>query len=198
MKSSILFGATLAALLPIQAYAGPAQSIMSPMTVSAGAAKCLPKAQATVIVHSVGTKEELEIVASGLPANTDFDVFNIQVPNAPFGESWYLGDIESDVDGNAVNTYVGRFQKETFIISPGVAPAPKFPAGKFPDATASVTIGGIQIYHLGIWFNAPADASKAGCANTETPFNGSHNAGIQVLNTATFPDTAGPLSTFQP
>ncbi len=96
MKSSILFGATLAALLPIQAYAGPAQSIMFPMTVSAGAAKCLPKAQATVIVHSVGTKEELEIVASGLPANTDFDVFNIQVPNAPFGESWYLGDIESD------------------------------------------------------------------------------------------------------
>ena len=26
-----------------------------------------------------------------------------------------------------------------------------------------------------------------------TPFNGEHNAGIQILNTGTFPDNAGPL-----
>jgi hypothetical protein len=28
---------------------------------------------------------------------------------------------------------------------------------------------------------------------THTPFNGEHNAGIQVLNTASFPDANGPL-----
>jgi len=27
-----------------------------------------------------------------------------------------------------------------------------------------------------------------------TPFNGEQHAGIQVLNTSTFPDNAGPLS----
>jgi hypothetical protein len=56
-----------------------------------------------------------------------------------------------------------------------------------------VKTGPVQLYHLGLWFNSPADAAKAGCANTETPFNGEHNAGIQVLNTGTFPDLHGPL-----
>jgi hypothetical protein len=51
----------------------------------------------------------------------------------------------------------------------------------------------VQLYHLGLWFNSAADAGNAGCPNTATPFNGEHNAGIQVLNTANFPDTPGPL-----
>jgi hypothetical protein len=41
-----------------------------------------------------------------------------------------------------------------------------------------------------------ADAYKAGCANTVTPFNGEHNAGIQLLNTAQFRDDQGPLQVF--
>ncbi len=49
------------------------------------------------------------------------------------------------------------------------------------------------MYHLGLWFNSPTDAQNAGCAATVTPFNGEHNAGIQVLNTANFADDAGPL-----
>jgi hypothetical protein len=32
-----------------------------------------------------------------------------------------------------------------------------------------------------------------GCPGTVTPFNGEHNAGIQVLNTAQYPDAQGPL-----
>jgi hypothetical protein len=44
-----------------------------------------------------------------------------------------------------------------------------------------------------LWFNSPFDASKAGCPATVTPFNGEHHAGIQVLNTATFPALQGPL-----
>ena len=30
------------------------------------------------------------------------------------------------------------------------------------------------------------------------PFNGEHNAGVQVFNTAQFPATAGPLGTLEP
>jgi hypothetical protein len=44
-----------------------------------------------------------------------------------------------------------------------------------------------------LWFNSPKDAAKAGCASTQTPFNGEHDAGIQVLNTANFPADFGPL-----
>ena len=42
-------------------------------------------------------------------------------------------------------------------------------------------------------FGRPKDAAKAWCADTQTPFNGKHNAGIQVLNTANFPADFGPL-----
>jgi hypothetical protein len=51
----------------------------------------------------------------------------------------------------------------------------------------------IQMYHLGLWFNNPSDAVKAGCPGGETPFNGTHNAGVQALNTSNFPDLSGPL-----
>ena len=54
--------------------------------------------------------------------------------------------------------------------------------------------GPVQIYHLGIWFNSPADAVKAGCPGTATTFTSNHDAGIQVLNTATFPAAQGPTS----
>jgi hypothetical protein len=53
--------------------------------------------------------------------------------------------------------------------------------------------GPVQIYHLGLWFNNPQDVVKAGGPGIVTPFNGEHDAGIQVLNTGEFPDLAGPL-----
>jgi hypothetical protein len=121
--------------------------------------------------------------------------------------SWYQGDVETDRNGDAFQHFRGRFSIETFIIAPGVAPAPQvFNDPPFPDAKQNPetfgpdgkTPGPVQTYHLGLWFNAPADAQKAGCANTVTPFNGEHNAGIQVLNTSNFPDTQGPLFNLQP
>lgn len=54
------------------------------------------------------------------------------------------------------------------------------------------------MYHVGIWFNSPAAAVSAGCANTVTKFNGEHNAGVQALNSSNFPDNAGPLRFFTP
>jgi hypothetical protein len=132
----------------------------------------------------------MSVSVSGLPPKTDFDFFVIQVPGSPFGMSWYQGDIETDTRGNGHATFVGRFSVETFVVAPNVAPAP----AEFPtDATSNPATAPIQMYHLGLWFNSPSDAQKAGCLPTVTPFNGEHNAGIQVLNTSNFPDTSGPL-----
>jgi hypothetical protein len=76
------------------------------------------------------------IFATRLPPNTDFDFFVIQVPNTPFGLSWYQEDVETDDQGNAVQHFRGRFNIETFIVAPGVAPAPLvFNHLPFPDAT---------------------------------------------------------------
>jgi hypothetical protein len=107
-----------------------------------------------------------------------------------------MGDISTGGGGIGVGNFVGRFSSETFIISLGAVPAPNEfpdPPAFVPEATGGVKTNPVQIYHLGLWFNSPADAVKAGCPGATTPFNGEHSAGIQVLNTATFPDLAGPL-----
>jgi hypothetical protein len=156
-------------------------------------AHVLPNAKAQVIIKSIGTVEIMTVVVSGLPANTDFDFFVIQVPTAPFGLSWYQGDVETDGQGNGIQEFIGRFSDETFIVAPGVASAPDtMPNGPFPDATTNPKTAPVQLYHLGMWFNNPADAVKAGAPGTVTPFNGEHNAGVQVINTSNFP-ALGPL-----
>jgi len=160
---------------------------------------CLPTAQAKVQIISDGEAEDMFIVASGLPPNTAFDFFVIQVPKTPFGLSWYQGDMQSDADGDAVQHFRGRFSIETFIVAPNVAPAPLvFNDPPFPDAAQNPMTNPVQTYHLGLWFNSPTDAQNVGCPNTVTPFNGEHNAGIQVLNTSNFPDDQGPLRNLRP
>jgi hypothetical protein len=168
-----------------------------PLTVSPGAATCLPHAKGVVIDHTFGNVENLNVTVSGLPPNTDFVLFIIQVPNAPFGLAWYNGDIFTDATGTGVTNVVGRFNIGTFIFSMGAVPSrdvfPSPPAVVPNSTTGAVTNGAVQIYHLGIWFNTPEDAATAGCPATATPFTSDHRAGIQVLNTATFPDNEGPL-----
>ena len=122
----------------------------------------------------------------------------IQVPNAPFGLSWYQGDIETNRHGRGHQRFIGRFNEETFIVAPNAAPAPQVHSNAFPDAQTNPQTGPVHTYHLGLWFNSPADAVKAGCPGGVTPFNGEHNAGVQVLNTSNFPDLEGPLLKVKP
>src|SRR5215472_14426263 len=63
---------------------------------------CLHEAAGRVTLNALGIVEEMHVEVSGLPKNTDFDVFVIQVPTAPFGLSWYQGDIETSSEGNGV------------------------------------------------------------------------------------------------
>ena len=182
----------------------PPTTITFPLTVSTGvtgAATCLPHARGSVTDHTFGEFENLEVVVLGLPPNTDFDLFSIEVPTAPFGLAWYIGDINTDGTGTGVGNFVGRFNVETFVVSVGVpTPVPHVeppqvfpsPPAVLPEATIGVKTNPVQLYHLGLWFNSSADAAKAGCPSNKTPFNGEHNAGIQVLNTALFKGL-GPL-----
>jgi hypothetical protein len=166
-------------------------------SAAATAAGCLPNARAHVTVVSSGPVETMTVVTQGLPAGTEFDFFVIQVPNTPFGLSWYQGDIETQPPGRGVDSFgrfVGRFNIETFIVAPGTAPAPVVHnQPPFPDASSNPQTAPVHTYHLGLWFNDPADAVKAGCPGNITPFNGDHHAGIQVLSTRNFANDQGPL-----
>ena len=79
-----------------------------PLVVSPGARDCLPFAQGVAIDHTFGNVENLTVIISNLPPNTDFVLFIIQVPNAPFGLAWYNGDILTDDTGTGVINAVGR------------------------------------------------------------------------------------------
>ena len=159
---------------------------------------CVANARAKVTIEPRGPVEEMRVRVEGLPPNTDFDFFVIQVPNAPFGMAWYQGDIETNARGVGHGSFVGRFNEETFIVAPGSVAAPSVHNNAFPDATLNPKTGPIHTYHLGLWFNSPADAAKAGCPGNVTPFNGEHNAGVQVLNTSGFADLSGPLLKVKP
>lgn len=154
---------------------------------------CVPNASGEATISPGGPVDILDVKVSGLPPNTDFDFFVTQVPNTPVGMSWYQGDIETGHNGAGRGIFVGRFSIETFVVGQGVVDAPLTFNNAFPSVSPSPNTGPIQMYHLGLWFDSPADAVNAGCPNSVTPFNGQHDAGVQVLNTSNFPDLAGPL-----
>jgi hypothetical protein len=154
------------------------------MVASPGISACLPHARATVFVTTSSLNDELTVQATGLAPNTGYDLFVIQLPNKPFGVSWYQSDLETNSEGAGQASVRGIFNVETFSVSPGG------PTVAFPPT---------HQYHLGLWFNNPEVPFALGCepgqtAPSVTPFNGEQHAGIQVLNTANFPVGAGPLS----
>ena len=203
MKSIALCALAVAALASTPALAGnDDDEVRFPMVRNdAGALQnALPNARGRVKIESVGPVEIMDVKVWGLPPNTDFDFFVIQVPKAPFGLAWYQGDIETNEYGVGHETFIGRFSIETFIVAqapPANAPL-VFNDPPFPDAAMNPVTNPVQLYHLGLWFNDPKDAAKAGAKNTVTPFNGEHNAGVQVLNTSNFPDDFGPLRHVSP
>jgi len=195
-----LAGALLLGVSGQSAQAAP--QIRFSMVPSPGAAKCLRHAYGHVTLSTggiAGVNDHLHIEVGGLPPSSGFDFFTIQVPNPPFGLAWYQGDIQTNAYGLGSADFIGVFDVETFIVAPGTAPAPVvFKSPPFPDADANPKTGPVHTYHLGLWFGSPAYAAKAGCPTVETPFNGTHNAGIQALNTGNFPELAGPLRYFVP
>ncbi|MGE5733716.1 MAG: hypothetical protein ACM34E_01390 [Acidobacteriota bacterium] len=179
LSASITLAVAIASIgiVPL-AKAAAGDSTVFNMVKSAGAASCLKAtASGRVTISDLGPVQNTHVEVSNLPARTEFTLFVITTPNAPFVPAWYQGDLTTNADGRGVVDVTGIFSDETFILNPGPAP--------------------VQTDHLGIWFADPADAVKAGCPGNVTPFDGDHNAGIQVLNTSNFPDANGPLRRIQ-
>jgi hypothetical protein len=161
---------------------------------SAIANHCLQGADANVKITSVGENLIMDVTLNKMPKNTAFTLFVIQVPNAPFGVSWYQGDIETDSNGHGEGRFIGIFSEEVFAVAPGSAPAPQVDD---QDALVNPPFKPVHTFHLGVWFADPEEAEDAGCSETVTPFDGDHEAGIQALSTRQFPDDQGPLGKIQ-
>jgi hypothetical protein len=205
MKLSGSIGTTVVASALLAGWAGmPAaanekkQEFTMVRAAKPVASGCLPNAAGRVTIRPRGPVEVMDVNVEGLPANTDFDFFVIQKPGAPFGLAWYQGDIETDDNGEGHGRFIGRFNEETFIVAQGSVPAPLVHNNAFPDASTNPVTNPVHTFHLGLWFNSSTDASNAKCPADVTPFNGEHNAGIQVLNTSNFSDLQGPLFFVKP
>ena len=196
MKKLIQLAIALLAI-PASAWAG-STPVTFDMLVSLGAQRCVPNARGTVTITSVGPVEHMHVSVSGLPPNTEFAFFVHQLPTAPFGMSWLQGRIQTNHLGQGSQTFVGTFSIETFTVAPGVGPAPAVHFGPIPDATRNPAMNPIHMYHVGLWFGSHAAAVAAGCPNVITPFDGEHDAGLQVLNTRHYPDDHGPLRAVTP
>lgn len=139
-----------------------------------------PQAKVTVVPGE--PNDTLVLSTSGFKAGLQFDVFTVQRSNQEangtavagftnFGMAWY----QSDLQANSSAVIKTILVNQIFGFDPDVSLAPT------------------NTFHLGFWFNNPADAAACGFTGS-TPFNGEHNAG--PLAFITRPDattTLGPL-----
>src|SRR5881396_1761570 len=145
------------------------------VTASAGSANHIPRwVRLTGTAGTPGFR--MKVSALKIPVTSSTPLPIALVFSAPFVPAWYQGDLKTNAIGRGVLDVTGIFSAETFILNPGVPAVP------------------VNLTHLGIWFADPADAVTAGCPGTVTPFDGDHNAGIQVLHTVPAVGPLGPLA----
>jgi hypothetical protein len=192
LGGALLVGVLLAAVAVAQTASTSFTMVRSESAIDQGA-DCLQGASANVTVRTVGGNQIMDVNLRNAAPNTGFTLFVIQQPNAPFGVSWYQGDLDTDNQGNGAVQVKGIFSEETFAFAPESVPAPQVDA---QDAARNPAFDPVHTLHLGLWFADPQEAQAAGCSGTVTPFDGDHEAGIQALSTRNFPDL-GPLSRIQ-
>jgi hypothetical protein len=154
---------------------------------------------AKVVVRRENLNDTLAIHVTGLKPNLQFDLFTVQRspfladgtkdPNFPgtFGLAWYQSDLDADDDGNA------RIHFKAPLRSIFLDQIFGFDGDKNPDGTA--ILPPVNTYHVGFWFNNPADAASCGFDVTKpTPFNGEHQAGpLAMISIPVAATNLGPL-----
>jgi hypothetical protein len=152
---------------------------------------CLEGAKAHVDVRTTPTDNQImDVTLNHAPKNTEFELFVTQLPNSPFGVSWYQADFETNNQGQGEVRARGIFSEELFVFAPGSVKAPQVDN---QDTEKNPAFDPVHTFHLGLWFGSPEEAKDAGCPATVTAFDGDHEAGIQAFSTRNFPNLKGPL-----
>src|SRR5437879_8118692 len=147
LSASLAFAVAIGSIgiVPI-AKAAAGDSITFFMFKSAGAVPCLDAAASgRVTISDLGPVQNMHVEVSKLPANSEFTLFVINTPNAPFVPAWYQGDLRTNAIGKGVQDVTGIFSDETFILNPDVpaVPAETHHLGmRLADPAYSVTASG--------------------------------------------------------
>jgi hypothetical protein len=144
-----------------------------------------PTAKATVTRGTLN--DTLTLKLAGFKPGLDFDLFTVQNSNqsatgtpvtiANFGMAWYQSDIQINSLGKGTVKIQTILLDQIFGFDPAVALTPT------------------NTFHVGFWFNNPADAAGCGFTGT-TPFNGEHAAGpLAFITRPNATTNLGPLCT---
>jgi hypothetical protein len=146
-----------------------------------------PTPRVTVTVRRGALNDRADIQLHGFKPHLAFDLFTIQHspqtatgaadPNNSVGLAWYQSDLQVGRHGS------GHAQVRTVLLD------------QIFGVDKDVALAPTNTFHLGFWFNNPADAAACGFTGT-TPFNGEHNAGPLAFVTRPNATTnLGPLCT---
>jgi hypothetical protein len=140
-----------------------------------------------VLVRREHLNDMMLLDLRGFKEGLQFDLFTVQRSNqnadgtpvqgfTNFGLAWYQSDIE--IGGRATQVQVRTILLDQIF-------------GFDPDAG----LAPLNTFHVGFWFNNPADAEPCGFTGT-TPFNGDHNAGpLAFISRPDATTNLGPLCT---
>ncbi len=146
-------------------------------------------ASATVTVIRGKQTARLTLHLKGFQEDQGFDLFTVQ--NSPqladgtpdpnfknFGLAWYQADIDIS------SKHAATVKVRTILLDEVF--------GFDPDANLAPT----NTFHVGIWFDDPAEAAPCGFTGPPTPFNGSHDAGpVAFISRPDATTGLGPLCT---
>ena len=146
-----------------------------------------PTPEVTVKVNRHELNDTATVALKGFKPGLDFDLFTIQhspqtatgTPdvNPSVGLAWYQSDVHVGAHGS------GHVKIRTILLD------------QIFGVDKDVNLAPTNTFHLGFWFNNPADAAHCGFVGT-TPFNGEHNAGPLAFVSRPDATTAlGPLCT---
>jgi hypothetical protein len=195
-KRVLILGVVIMGLaaMPVHAQdavAAAATKATFPLTVNPAILTCLQQSTknpptATVTVVKGKLNDTLTIKLKHVKPGLAFDLFTVENSRflstgaldpafVNFGLAWYQSDIQVGKSGS------GSAKIQTILVNQIF--------GFDPEATLAPT----NTFHVGFWFNNPADAAACGFTGT-TPFNGAHNAGPLAMESV--PDATtdlGPL-----
>ncbi len=171
-------GEQAAPTVKVLASADPTLIVQFPLVPSGIKAK-FPDATGLVTVFQnpqANDFDSMTVNVEKMPPNVKFTVFLTELSAKPFGHAEYVGDVITHGDGTGEST----FHLITFVAF--AADARK----NVTSADQSGTASGIQLEHLGLWFDGVQNARDAlGNQNIAgTPFDGGGgplHAGPQAL-----------------
>ncbi len=151
-----------------------------------------PKARVTVFRGKLN--DTLVLSAENIRPGVNFDMFTVQRTNllsdhtvdpafaGSFGFAWYQSDLQANSEGKVNATIKTVLLDQIFGFDPELSnPSP------------------VNTFHVGFWFNNPADANVDGCVfdtTHPTPFNGEHQAGpLAMISVPDATTNLGPLCT---